>query len=77
MGERLPRVAGRNVLAALKRNGWVESRPARGAHFYPQHPNRGSLVTVPVHGTEILPLPTLRGILTQTGLTVAELTEML
>ena len=73
----MPRVAGKDVLAALKRNGWVEDRPARGGHFYLSHPNRGGLVTVPIHGTEILPLPTLRSILAQSGLAVAELKEML
>jgi len=69
---RLPRVSGKDVLAALRRAGFRDIR-VTGSHHHLRHPERGGLVTIPVHGTEILAPKTLRTILDQAGMEPAEL----
>lgn len=73
---RLPRTSGKDLLAALRRNGW-EVVSTRGSHHYLRNPTRGGLVTVPVHGTKTLELKTMSSILRQAELTAEELKEML
>lgn len=73
---RLPQVSGREVLAALQRNGYVLTH-VRGSHHYLRKPDVAALVVVPVHGNHPLPAGTLRSILRQAGLTAADLSEML
>lgn len=75
MTPRLPRVSGKDVLAALKRNGFTPV-DIEGSHHYLLSP-AGKIVTVPVHGQSILKPKTLKSILNQAGLTVEELIDLL
>jgi predicted RNA binding protein YcfA (HicA-like mRNA interferase family) len=74
---RMPRVTGAEVAVALRRAGWQPVAGAKGGHRQFKHPQRPGRVTVPVHAGEILPLPTLNGILKQAGMTVDELRDLL
>ena len=76
MSTRALRVPGKDVLAALRRLGYDVVR-VRGSHHDLRHPERGGLVTVPVHGTQTLKPKTLKTILAQAGLTEDELREAL
>jgi predicted RNA binding protein YcfA (HicA-like mRNA interferase family) len=49
---RLPRLRGREVIAALRRAGFVVLR-IKGSHHFLQHPDRRRTV-VPVHAGEII-----------------------
>jgi predicted RNA binding protein YcfA (HicA-like mRNA interferase family) len=49
---RLPRLRGREVLAALRRAGFVVLR-AKGSHHFLQHPD-GRRTVVPIHSGEII-----------------------
>jgi predicted RNA binding protein YcfA (HicA-like mRNA interferase family) len=76
MNARLPTVNGKQVIRALKRAGFVVSRTS-GSHCRLVHttdPRRN--VTVPMHRTDLRP-GTLRSILAQAGLTVAEFIGLL
>ncbi len=72
----MPRVSGKDVVAAFKRGGWNVSS-IKGSHLYLRHPDRPGKVTVAVHGTEILKLRTLKSILEQAGLDVGGVEELL
>lgn len=72
---RLPRVTGREVLAALRRAGFTPDH-VRGSHHYLRGPG-GRLVTVPAHAGETLKPKTLRSILRQAGLTEKDFTALL
>ena len=72
---RLPRVSGKEVLAALKRRGFKVIN-VEGSHYQLHRPG-SKLVTVPIHRKEILPPKTLKSILEQAGLIVEELLELL
>ena len=71
---RLPRVEGKDVVAALKRADFRVSH-IRGSHHYLRR--SGSMVCVPVHSGVIVDLKTLKSILEQAGLTIDELIELL
>ncbi|HZF01145.1 MAG TPA: type II toxin-antitoxin system HicA family toxin [Methylomirabilota bacterium] len=49
---RLPRLRGREVLAALRRAGFVVLR-VKGSHHFLQHPD-GRRTVVPIHSGEII-----------------------
>ncbi len=49
---RLPRLTGAEVVAALARAGFVNSR-VKGSHHRLRHPD-GRVTTVPVHGAEVI-----------------------
>jgi len=71
MNERLPALTAREVIRALERAGFVVSRMS-GSHcrlIHATDPVRK--LTVPVHGGD-LKRGTLRGIVAQSGMTVAE-----
>ena len=68
---RLPQVTGKEVLAALLRQGFTLTH-IRGSHHYLRKAGVSGLVVVPVHGSRTLPAGTLRSILRQAGLTVEE-----
>lgn len=76
MSERLPRVSGREVVAALVWAGYRQ-RNVRGSHFYLIHPATAKLVVIPVHGNHSLPIGTLASILRQADLTPDELGRFL
>jgi predicted RNA binding protein YcfA (HicA-like mRNA interferase family) len=71
MNQRLPALTARDVIRALERAGFAVSRTS-GSHcrlIHSSDPARK--VTVPVHSGD-LPRGTLRAIISQAGLTVAE-----
>lgn len=73
----LPTLSGKAVVRALQRDGFEVLRVS-GSHQILKHPDRtGSKVVVPVHGSRDLPRGTLRSILDQAGLTVAEFIDLL
>jgi predicted RNA binding protein YcfA (HicA-like mRNA interferase family) len=72
---KLPRVTAAEVLAALARDGWYQSRQS-GSHVILRHPSKPGIVPVPFHrGT--LKTGTLASILTQAGLTGDQLRHLL
>jgi predicted RNA binding protein YcfA (HicA-like mRNA interferase family) len=76
MNERLPSVKAKDVVRALGRAGFSVSRTS-GSHCRLVHatdPTRK--VTVPIHGGD-LKRGTLRAIISQAGLTVAEFISLL
>jgi len=76
MNPRLPTLTARQVIRALERAGYVVSRTS-GSHCRLIDPgNPARKVTVPVHSTD-LKRGTLRSIISQAGLTVAEFIELL
>ncbi|GAB6153137.1 type II toxin-antitoxin system HicA family toxin [Desulfosporosinus burensis] len=72
---RIPRVEGKDVVAALKRADFRISH-IRGSHHYLRR-SGGSLVCVPVHAGAIVDIKTLKSILEQADLTINELIELL
>lgn len=77
MNRRLPALRAKEVIRALERADFVVSRTS-GSHcrlIHSSDPARK--VTVPVHSSTDLKRGTLRGIIAQAGLTVAEFLELL
>jgi predicted RNA binding protein YcfA (HicA-like mRNA interferase family) len=77
MSERLPAIRAREVVRALERAGFTISRTS-GSHcrlIHTSDPARK--VTVPLHGGADIKRGTLRGIIAQAGLTVAEFIALL
>lgn len=73
---RLPALSARKVAAALERAGLVLVR-TKGSHYRYQHPiERHRQTVVPFHVGD-LPPGTLRVIIKQAGLTVAEFVALL
>ena len=73
---RLPRASGRQVVAALTREGFELSH-IRGSHHYLRKPGVAALVVVPVHGNRTLPVGTLRSDIRQSGLIDEEFASLL
>jgi predicted RNA binding protein YcfA (HicA-like mRNA interferase family) len=76
MSERLPALRAKDVISALERAGFAKSRMS-GSHcrmIHPGDPTRK--VTIPIH-TKDLKRGTLRAIIAQAGLTVAEFLALL
>jgi predicted RNA binding protein YcfA (HicA-like mRNA interferase family) len=67
----LPSVSGVRIVRALERHGFKVARVA-GSHHIMRHPD-GRGTTVPVHGSRDVAKGTLRGILNDVGMTIAEL----
>jgi predicted RNA binding protein YcfA (HicA-like mRNA interferase family) len=77
MNQRLPSLKSRELIRALERAGFVASRTS-GSHCRLIHATDSTRkVTVPVHSSTDLKRGTLRGIITQAGLTVEEFVELL
>lgn len=77
MNQRLPSLRAADVVRALQRAGFAVSRTS-GSHCRLVHsidPTRK--VTVPLHGSSDLKRGTLRSIIAQAGLTVAEFAALL
>jgi predicted RNA binding protein YcfA (HicA-like mRNA interferase family) len=72
---KLPHVTGREILAALKRGGFVESH-VKGSHHFLRRPG-GKLFPVPVHAGETVPSGTLKSILRLAELTAEDLVALL
>jgi predicted RNA binding protein YcfA (HicA-like mRNA interferase family) len=76
MNERLPALTAREVIRALERAGFVVSRTS-GSHCRLIHmTDPARKVTVPVHSGD-LKRGTMRGIIAQAGMTVAEFIALL
>lgn len=72
---KLPSLRSRDVIAALKKDGWYEQRQ-RGSHLHLKKDDVAGRVTIPVHSKPLAP-GTLRNIIRQTGLTVEEFLALL
>ena len=80
MSERLPSVRAREVIRALERAGYAVSQanlgqPLLAGSHQRSYPARK--VTIPIHGSTNLKRGTLRSIIAQAGLTVAEFVALL
>ena len=71
----VPAVRGERVVRALERAGFKIARVA-GSHHIMRHPD-GRGTTVPVHPGRDVAKGTLRGILSDVGMTVSELRRLL
>ena len=60
------RMKAREIIRAIKAEGWVEAR-VTGSHHHFKHPSRPGLVTVPMHGNADLKIGVLRSIEKQSG----------
>ena len=77
MNERLPSLRAREVIRALERAGFFVSRTS-GSHCRLIHStDPARKVTVPLHGSSDIKRGTLRGIISQAGLSVAEFIALL
>ncbi|HPD13315.1 MAG TPA: type II toxin-antitoxin system HicA family toxin [Planctomycetota bacterium] len=72
---KLPRLRGRQVIAALRRAGFEVIR-TRGSHHFLRHPD-GRGTVVPVHAGEDIGRGMLRKILADTELTADEFAALL
>ncbi len=72
---RLPRLRGREVIAALRRAGFTVLR-VRGSHHFLQHPD-GRRTVVPVHSGEIIGPGLLNKILKDAEVDVEEFSAWL
>jgi len=73
---KLPRVTARELLRALRAEGWYEVR-SRGSHLRLAHPDRSQKVTVAAHAGAIIKPGTLQTILDAAGMSVERLIELL
>jgi len=67
----LPSVSGARIVRALERNGFKVARVS-GSHHIMRHPD-GRGTTVPVHSNRDVAKGTLRGILSDVGMTIDQL----
>jgi predicted RNA binding protein YcfA (HicA-like mRNA interferase family) len=67
----LPSVSGVRIVRALERHGFKVAR-VTGSHHIMRHPD-GRGTTVPVHGNRDAAMGTLRGILSDVGMTIEQL----
>ena len=72
---KLPRVTARNMVAALKRAGFVERRQT-GSHLILRHQGTRRMTVVPQH-TGTMGAHLTRSILRQAGLTANDLRQLL
>lgn len=72
---RLPRLRGRELVAALKRVGFEVIR-IKGSHHFLRHPD-GRCTVVPIHAGEVIGPGLLNKILRDTELTAEELWVLL
>jgi predicted RNA binding protein YcfA (HicA-like mRNA interferase family) len=63
----LPRIAARELVRALEKEGFVFSR-SKGSHRIYRHPETGNRVTVPYHAGRTIPPGTLANILREAGI---------
>ena len=73
MSPRLPAVTARQILAILRRHGFVQTRQS-GSHIILKHPD-GRRTTVPMHAGRDLGRGLLRRIMQDANLTVEDLTD--
>ena len=69
---KLGRISARKVIKKLKKIGFVETHQ-RGSHLYLKSVDGTKIVTVPIHGSNDIPIGTLYNIVVrQAGLSVDE-----
>ncbi len=71
----VPRLSGRDVARVPRKAGWTIDH-IEGSHHIVRG-SMGGVVSVPVHGAKTLPIGTIKGIIDQTGLSVAEFVALL
>ncbi|MCL6478744.1 MAG: type II toxin-antitoxin system HicA family toxin [Peptococcaceae bacterium] len=77
MSPRLPRTTGIDVVAALRRGGFIVEY-IKGSHYHMVHSSDNSRQTIiPVHPGKILKPKTLKSILNKARLTTEELQDLL
>jgi len=77
MSPRLPRVTGKEMIAALKRAGFVVVRKS-GSHWFLSHPEDATrYATVAVHSGKSIPVGTLNEILRIARFTPDEFKKLL
>lgn len=72
---RLGMLKARELVAALKRAGFIEHHQT-GSHLYLRHPERGIITSIPMHPGD-LKRGTTRAILRQAGISDDELRRLL
>lgn len=76
MSAKLPAVNGKQVIAALEKEGWYVKR-VRGSHHILRHPSIPDAIPVPVHGNREIKRGTLASILRAAGISREEFAELL
>jgi predicted RNA binding protein YcfA (HicA-like mRNA interferase family) len=77
MSPRLPRISAKDLIRALKRDGWYESRQV-GSHLVMKNSAKpGRRVVVPVHAGKDIRPGLLSSILEDAGMTVEDLERLL
>ncbi|HVC34182.1 MAG TPA: type II toxin-antitoxin system HicA family toxin [Chloroflexota bacterium] len=76
MSPKLPRITVRELLRALRRDGWEDARQ-RGSHVQFAHPSKTGLVTVPLHTGKTIPPKILASILEPAELSADDLVRLL
>ena len=76
MSDKLPQLKAREIIRALRKDGWVLDR-TKGSHQHFVHPTKPGTVTVAVHAGRDVSLRTVRSILAQASLTEDKLKELL
>ncbi len=76
MASRLPALTGKEVIRALRKVGFVESRQ-RGSHVMLVHPDRGAKTVVPIHAGKTIKRPLLRAIIADAGISRQEFLALL
>jgi predicted RNA binding protein YcfA (HicA-like mRNA interferase family) len=73
---KLPAVNGKQVIAALEKEGWYVKR-IRGSHHVLRHPRIPDAIPVPVHGNRQLKRGTLASILRAACISREEFSKLL
>lgn len=76
MSPKLPAVSGKQVIAALEKEGWYVKR-VRGSHHVLRHPSIPDAIPVPVHGNRPVKRGTLASILRAAGMSRDEFAKKL
>lgn len=76
MSPKLPAVSGKQVIAALEKDGWYVKR-VRGSHHVLRHPSISDAIPVPVHGNRPIKRGTLASILRAAGMSRDEFAKKL
>jgi len=73
---KLPAVNGKQVIAALEKEGWYVKR-VRGSHHVLRHPSIPDAIPVPVHGNRQVKRGTLASVLRAAGISREEFGDLL
>lgn len=76
MSAKLPAVNGKQVIAALEKEGWYVKR-VRGSHHVLRHSSIPDAIPVPVHGNRPIKRGTLASILRAAGISRDEFAQLL